>query len=56
MPEQIVPIGEMLVGGEKFWVGSAGIGGGGGDGDLGVDVEGYGREADFIVAGLVVEL
>jgi hypothetical protein len=45
----------MLVGGEKFWVAGMGIGGGGGDGDLGVNVEGYGGEADFVVAGLVVE-
>lgn len=44
---------QMLVSGEKFWMGGAGISG---DGNLSVDVEGYWREADFIVAGLVVEL
>ena len=55
MLEQIVPIEQMLVGGEKFWMGWAGIGAGGGDGDLGVDIESYRREADFIVAGLITE-
>ena len=48
-------IEQMLVGGEKFWMGRVGIGAGGGDGELSVDVEGDRREADFVVAGLVVE-
>jgi len=45
----------MLVGGEKFWMGRAGIGRGGGYGELGVDIESYGWEAEFVVAGLVAE-
>jgi hypothetical protein len=46
----------MLVGGEKFWVGGAGIGGGSGDRDWGVDIERDGREADLLAAGLVAKL
>jgi len=55
VPEQSFLIEQMLVGGEKFWMGRAGIGRGGGYSDLSVDVESYGWEADFVVAGLVVE-
>jgi len=46
----------MLVGGEKFWMGWVGIGGVGGYGELSVDIESHRREADFVVAGLVMEL
>jgi hypothetical protein len=46
----------MLVSGEKFWVGGAGIGGVGGYRDLGIDVESYRRKTDFVVASLVMEL
>jgi hypothetical protein len=55
MLEQIVPIEQMLVGGEKFWMGGVGIGAGGGDREWSVDVEGDRGEADLVVAGLVVE-
>ena len=55
VPEQSFLIEQMLVGGEKFWMGWAGIRAGGGDGDLGVDIESYGWEADFVVAGLVAK-
>jgi hypothetical protein len=54
--ELIAPIRKMLVGGEKFWMGWVRIGGGSGYVDLRVDIEGYRREADFVVAGLVMEL
>jgi len=46
----------MLVGGEKFRMGGAGIGGVCGDGDRGVDIESHGREADFVAAGLIAKL
>src|ERR1700686_137511 len=56
VPSSAMPERKMLVGGEKFRMSRAGIGGGGGDGDLGVDVEGDGRKADFLATGLVTEL
>jgi hypothetical protein len=51
-----MPVGKMLVGGEKFRVGGAGGGGSSGDGDGSVDVEGDRREADFVAARLVAQL
>jgi hypothetical protein len=50
-----MPKEKMLLGGKKFWVGRARIGGCGGDGDGRVDVECNGWEADFIAAGLVAQ-
>jgi hypothetical protein len=49
------PIQEMLVKGEKFRMGGAGVGGSCGDGDGGVDVEGDRRETDLVAAGLVAQ-
>src|SRR5258707_7308853 len=46
----------MLLGREKFWVRGTGIGGACSDGDRGIDIESDGREADFVVAGLVAQL
>src|ERR1700730_12031876 len=46
----------MLVGGEKFCVSGAGIGGGGRDCDRCVDIESHRWEADFLPASLVTEL
>src|SRR3982074_1736040 len=51
-----LPTRKMLVSGEKFRMGRAGIGGVCGDGDWGVNVESYGRETNFVAAGLVTEL
>ena len=56
MTELIAPTGKMLVGGKKFRMGGAGIGGVCGDGDRSVDVESDGREADFVAAGLIAQL
>src|SRR5260370_40737414 len=46
----------MLLGREKLWVSGTGIGGACSDGDRGIDIESDGREADFVVAGLVAQL
>src|SRR6266404_8581808 len=46
----------MLLGREKFWVRGTGIGDACSDGDRGIDIESDGREADFVVAGLVAQL
>jgi hypothetical protein len=47
---------KMLLGGEELRMGWAGSGGAGRDGDRGIDIEGGGREADFVAAGLVAQL
>src|SRR5260370_39852176 len=46
----------MLLGREKLWVRGTGIGGACSDGDRGIEIESDGREADFVVAGLVGQL
>jgi len=46
----------MLLGGEKLWMRWAGTGGACRDGDRGIDIEGDGRETDFVAAGLVAQL
>jgi len=51
-----VPEEKMLVGGEKFRVSGVRIGGLCSDGNGNVDIEGDGRETDFVAAGLVAKL
>jgi hypothetical protein len=47
---------EKLILGEKFRMGGLGGSGRGGDGEAGVHIQGDGREANFLAAGLITEL
>src|SRR6266446_5423745 len=47
---------KMLLGGEKLWMHRVGVSGACRDGDRDIDMEGDGREADFVAEGLVAQL